>query len=123
MSLTMPARDVEFHVLSFEGNRMSHLISELSQQRFDTHVWFVGDPSPLGHPSPAHLHLHPWKVDDFSRSLAPAVAAEITAAVADDCDVVVLAEEWHTVDAVMHLEQLLREQGLRDRVSILWNAQ
>ena len=35
---------------------------------------------------------------------------------------VVLAEEWQTTDAVLHLDWLLRTLGLRHRVSILWNA-
>ena len=34
----------------------------------------------------------------------------------------ILAEEWHTVDAVLHLDWLLRRIGLRDKVDILWNA-
>ncbi len=34
----------------------------------------------------------------------------------------VLAEEWHSVNAVLHLDWLLRGMGMRDRVSILWNA-
>ncbi len=34
----------------------------------------------------------------------------------------VLAEEWHTVDAVVHLDWLLRQAGVRERVSLLWNA-
>ncbi|MEX2473075.1 MAG: glycosyltransferase, partial [Gemmatimonadota bacterium] len=33
-----------------------------------------------------------------------------------------LAEEWHTVGAVLHLDTLLRTMGIRDRVTILWNA-
>lgn len=35
---------------------------------------------------------------------------------------VVIAEEWHTASAVLHLDWLLRGAGLRDRVEILWNA-
>jgi glycosyltransferase involved in cell wall biosynthesis len=35
---------------------------------------------------------------------------------------VVLAEEWHTVDPVFHLDWLLARTGLRDQVAILWNA-
>jgi glycosyltransferase involved in cell wall biosynthesis len=35
---------------------------------------------------------------------------------------VILAEEWQTVDAVLHLHWLLKYAGLRDRVSLLWNA-
>jgi glycosyltransferase involved in cell wall biosynthesis len=33
-----------------------------------------------------------------------------------------LAEEWQSVDAVLHLDWLLRCAGLRDQVTILWNA-
>jgi glycosyltransferase involved in cell wall biosynthesis len=35
---------------------------------------------------------------------------------------VVLAEEWHTVDAILHLDWLLRREGLRSRASLFWNA-
>src|SRR5690606_11805595 len=35
---------------------------------------------------------------------------------------VVLAEEWHTVHSVMHIDWLLRRRGIRDRVTLLWNA-
>jgi hypothetical protein len=35
---------------------------------------------------------------------------------------VVLAEEWHTVDAVLNLDRLLRHAGLRHLVHIFWNA-
>jgi glycosyltransferase involved in cell wall biosynthesis len=35
---------------------------------------------------------------------------------------VILAEEWHTVDAVLHVDWLLRKTHLRNRVTILWNA-
>jgi glycosyltransferase involved in cell wall biosynthesis len=33
-----------------------------------------------------------------------------------------MAEEWHTVHAVQHLAWLLEQAGIRDRVTILWNA-
>jgi glycosyltransferase involved in cell wall biosynthesis len=35
---------------------------------------------------------------------------------------VVIAEEWQTVDSVLQLHWLMRYAGLRDRVSMLWNA-
>ena len=35
---------------------------------------------------------------------------------------VILAEEWQTADAVLHLDWLLRNAGIRERASILWNA-
>jgi glycosyltransferase involved in cell wall biosynthesis len=34
----------------------------------------------------------------------------------------VLAEEWHTADAVLHTDWLLRRAAVRDRVEIRWNA-
>jgi glycosyltransferase involved in cell wall biosynthesis len=33
-----------------------------------------------------------------------------------------MAEEWHTADAVVRLDELLRARGLRERVAMLWNA-
>jgi hypothetical protein len=35
---------------------------------------------------------------------------------------VILAEEWHTVDAVFHLNWLQRNAGVSHQVKILWNA-
>jgi glycosyltransferase involved in cell wall biosynthesis len=35
---------------------------------------------------------------------------------------VVLAEEWHTVDAVLHLDWLLRGAVVRHQVTVFWNA-
>jgi hypothetical protein len=35
---------------------------------------------------------------------------------------VILAEEWQTVHAVLHLDWLLRQAGVRHQVTILWNA-
>ena len=34
----------------------------------------------------------------------------------------VLAEEWQTADAVLYLDGLLREQNVRDRARLFWNA-
>jgi hypothetical protein len=34
----------------------------------------------------------------------------------------VLAEEWHTAHAVIHLDWLLRRSGLRDRAVLVWTA-
>jgi len=33
-----------------------------------------------------------------------------------------MAEEWHTVDALLHLDWLLRQRGLREQATLLWNA-
>jgi glycosyltransferase involved in cell wall biosynthesis len=50
------------------------------------------------------------------------IARHIAPHLAQGGHVVVMAEEWQTVDTVLHLDWLLRGQRLRDRVSILWNA-
>ena len=34
----------------------------------------------------------------------------------------ILAEEWHTVDAVLHIDWLQRRAGVRPQVTILWHA-
>jgi glycosyltransferase involved in cell wall biosynthesis len=36
--------------------------------------------------------------------------------------IVVLAEEWQTTDALLHLDWLLRCSGVRERASMMWNA-
>jgi hypothetical protein len=35
---------------------------------------------------------------------------------------VVLAEEWHTVNAVLHIDWLLRQAACRPQVTLFWNA-
>ena len=41
---------------------------------------------------------------------------------AQGCHAVILAEEWHTANAVLHLDWLLRQERRRENASILWNA-
>ena len=142
---------IQFHILSFEGpdpyaqaggigSRVSGLTRGLADMGFDTHLWFVGDPALPGHEDQGDLHLHRWcqwishhhphgvydgercKADDYGRSLPPALIGRIDEAVAGGGQVVVLAEEWQTIGAVLHLDYLLRQRGIRDRVSVLWNA-
>jgi glycosyltransferase involved in cell wall biosynthesis len=143
---------MQFHVLSFEGvdsysragglaTRVEGLTDTLASLGFETHLWFVGDPDLPGHERRGDLHLHRWvqwisryhqggvydgeigKQAEFSRSLPPFLVNEVLGPRLRLGDrAVVLAEEWQTVDAVLHLNWLLRSLGLRDRVSILWNA-
>lgn len=141
----------QFHVVSFEGpdvyaraggiaTRISGLCEALAELGFETHLWFVGDPDLPGHEQHGQLHLHRWcqwisryhphgvydgqegKRDDCSRSLAPRMLEVMLSRLGNGGRAVVLAEEWQTVGAVMHLDHLLREAGLRHRVPILWNA-
>jgi len=104
-------------------------------------VWFVGDPDRPGHEQRGCLHLHRWcqwvsqhhpggvydgeagKRADYSASLPPHLLdAWIAPYAARGGHSVVLAEEWQTVDAVLHLDWLLRHTGHREGVTILWNA-
>jgi glycosyltransferase involved in cell wall biosynthesis len=139
------------HLLSFEGpdsyaragglaSRVTGLGNQLAALGFDTHLWFIGDPALAGCTTQGGLVLQRWcqwisayhpggvydgeegKRSDYARSLPPHLLLRILPAIRAGVPVTILAEEWHTVDAVLHLDALLRERGVRDRVRILWNA-
>ncbi len=143
---------MQFHVLSFEGpdpyaragglaSRIEGLTETLAALGFETHLWFVGDPDAPGHETRGKLHLHRWgqwisrhhpggvydgecgKESDFASSLPSHLLDEqLLPYLRDGGRAVVMAEEWHTVNAVLHLDFLLHRKGLRQRVEILWNA-
>lgn len=143
---------MQFHILSFEGldgyaraggiaSRVTGLVHALADAAHETHLWFVGDPDLPGHETRGTLHVHRWcqwisryhpsgvydgeegKRTDYAASLPPFLLREVLLPyVQQGGHAVVLAEEWHTVDAVLHLDWLLREVQVRDHVSILWNA-
>lgn len=108
---------------------------------FETHLWFIGDPEQPGHEDRGRLHLHRWaqwisrhhpggvydgeagKQSEYARTLPPFLLEQVLRPhLRRGGSAVVLAEEWHTADAVLHLDWLLAEAGLRDRVALLWNA-
>jgi glycosyltransferase involved in cell wall biosynthesis len=142
---------MQFHILSFEGpdayaragglaSRVTGLATQLAALGFDTHLWFIGDPKLPALQSEGKLVLHRWsqwisayhpggvydgeagKHNDYASSLPPHLLARILPAVQGGTPVTILAEEWHTAHAVLHLDHLLRQHGVRDRVRILWNA-
>ncbi len=143
---------MEFHILSFEGpdeyaraggiaSRVTGLVRALADAAYETHLWFVGDSARPGHESQGNLHLHRWcqwisqyhpsgvyeaeegKRADYVASLPPFLLQEkLLPYIRNGGHVVIMAEEWHTVDAVLHLDWLLREAHVRDQVTILWNA-
>ena len=143
---------MQFHVLSFEGpdpyacagglaSRMNGLIHSLAEIGFETHLWFIGDPQLSGHETQGQLHLHRWcqwisqyypsgvydgeegKRLDYATSLPPFLCHELLLPhLLQGKRAVILAEEWHTVDAVLHLDWLLRMAGVRHQVKIFWNA-
>ncbi|HSF32668.1 MAG TPA: hypothetical protein VLK82_19620 [Candidatus Tectomicrobia bacterium] len=150
-SLWQPSRR-QSHILAFEGpdayaqaggiaSRMTGLAKALATAGFDTHLWFIGDPGLLGHDTVGTLRLRRWcqwisryhpggvydgeegKRADYAGSLPPFLLREVLLPHQQrgGCSAM-LAEEWHTVDAVLHLDWLLRCEEVRDQVTILWNA-
>lgn len=143
---------MQFHLLSFEGpdsyaragglaTRVEGLARTLAELGFETHLWFIGDPDAPGHEQQGNLHLHRWaqwishhhpggvydgeagKHADFTRTVPPHIAQQwLLPHLRAGGRAVVLAEEWHTVDAIRHLHALLEQAGLRDRAALLWNA-
>ena len=143
---------MQFHVMAFEGldgyarvggiaTRVSGLTQALASLGHETHLWFIGDPDLIGHERRGQLHLHRWcqwisryhrsgvydgeegKRSDYAASLPPHLLDAVLApALRGAQGAVILAEEWQTVDAVLHLDWLLRRAGLRENVTIFWNA-
>src|SRR5512145_2218219 len=138
---------MQFHVLSFEGpdtyarvgglaSRVEGLVGALADAGHPTHLWFVGDPTLPGHEIQGALALHRWcqwisayhpggvydgeedKQRDFGASLPPYLLEEfLEPELRGGGRAVVLAEEWQTVGATLHLDALLRERGMRERVA------
>jgi hypothetical protein len=147
-----PDRTTQFHILSFEGpdeysrvgglaTRVEGLAETLAVLGFEAHLWFVGDPNLPGHETRGRLRLHRWaqwvsrhhpgsvydgesgKQREFAASLPPYLVHEaLLPHLRNGGRAVILAEEWHTVDAVLHLHWLLERAGVRERAVILWNA-
>ena len=143
---------MQFHLLSFEGpdeyaraggiaSRITGLSEALAAAGFETHLWFVGDPHLPGHEARGQLRLHRWgqwisyyhpagvydgeegKRADYAASLPPFLFREVLLPhLQRGGRAMVLAEEWHTVDAVLHLDWLLRGAAVRHQVPIFWNA-
>jgi glycosyltransferase involved in cell wall biosynthesis len=143
---------VQFHLLAFEGpdayaqaggiaSRITGLAQALADTGFETHLWFVGDPDLPGDETRDQLRLHRWcqwisryhpagvydgeegKQVDYATSLPPFLLQEVLLPYLQQGDqATVLAEEWHTVNAVLHLDWLLRQAGVRHQVTVLWNA-
>jgi len=143
---------MHFHVLSFEGpdpyaragglaSRIEGLTHALADSGRPVDLWFVGDPAAPAHERREGVGLHRWcqrisarhpegvyageheKEAHYTAALPPLLLeTRLRPALAAGGRAVVLAEEWQTVRAVLHLDRLLRRAGLRDRVTILWNA-
>jgi glycosyltransferase involved in cell wall biosynthesis len=143
---------MQFHILSFEGpdpysragglaSRVEGLSETLAGLGFETHLWFIGDPELPGHEKRGMFHLHRWaqwvsrhhpggvydgergKCSELARTLPPYLAQEtLLPHLRRGGGAAVLAEEWQTADAVVHLHGLLERAGRRQDVAMLWNA-
>ncbi|MGH2498483.1 MAG: glycosyltransferase, partial [Candidatus Limnocylindria bacterium] len=131
---------------SFVGGlatRMNDLAEALVARGHAVRHLFVGDPSlpatALRHEG--RLTLERWgqwisahhlkdvydgedgKRRDFSRTVPPHLVADVVApAAARGRCVVVLFEDWQTVDAAIGTASLLQARGLRGAATLFWNA-
>ena len=145
---------ITFVLLSFEGpdlyshaggigSRVDELSRTLAGRGFETHLFFIGDPSLPSYEvvQDGNLHLHRWcqwisahhpggvydgeegKLRDWQDSLPQWLEHELIGPkVATGEAVVVLAEEWQTAETVIRLRHIAEANGWRDRVHLLWNA-
>ncbi len=124
------------------ATRVCGLAQALADRGVRTRLFFVGDPAlPAFERATETLELYRWcqwiseyhphgvydgergKVLDFAGSAPPFVLDQVVAPACGRGErVLVIAEEWQTVPAVLHLDRALRERGFRDAVTIVWNA-
>jgi len=125
------------------GTRVTNLSQALADQGFPVHCFFIGDPDLPGEEvrCSGNLTLHRWcqwismyypagvyqgeneKLRDFNESVPRFVAEHLVKpALAKDKLVVILGEEWHTTEAMCRISDLLRANGLRNKVVMFWNA-
>jgi glycosyltransferase involved in cell wall biosynthesis len=124
------------------GTRVTELSVALAEAGTRTTLVFVGDPQrdAIEQAAP-NLEYRRWcqwisayhpggvydgedgKSKDFAASVPAFVADWIVAPAAERGEtVLVVAEDWQTAPAVVALERLLRDRGLRERAMLLWNA-
>jgi len=125
------------------GVRISNLARFLAYQGFQTHLVFIGSPDLPGLEEHLNgrLKLYRWcqwisryhplgvydgeegKLTDFNRSSPPFIVEQIARpAIERGRHLVVLAEEWHTAEALIRLSDQLYMRGLRPYSILLWNA-
>jgi glycosyltransferase involved in cell wall biosynthesis len=125
------------------GVRITHLAETLAERGFETHLIFIGDPGAEGRETrkDGRLTLHRWgqwisayhptgvydgeegKLADFNENAPRFIMKQIILpALATGRLPVILAEEWHTAEALIRLHDQLEAAGLRHRCVLFWNA-
>jgi glycosyltransferase involved in cell wall biosynthesis len=125
------------------GVRITNLSQTLAKEGFTTHLFFIGDPHLKGEEISRGgklihhrwcqwiSHYHPSgvyqgeneKLADYNDSIPPYLMERIfKPAFRENKMVVILAEEWHTAEAVIRIHNLLSQHNLQDKVVTFWNA-
>jgi glycosyltransferase involved in cell wall biosynthesis len=124
------------------GTRVTELSAALAASGVATTLVFVGDPNMPAIERPADgLTYRRWcqwisayhtanvydgewsKIPDYTGSVAPVVVDDIVRPAAERGEsVLVIAEDWQTSWAAIELDRRLREAGLRESVTMMWNA-
>lgn len=124
------------------GVRIAGLSRSLAEAGWETHLFFIGDPTLPGEERQldGRLTLHRWgqwisrntptvyhgedaKRADMEKSLPPALRDRlILPALAAGRTPVVLLEEWQTARTTQLFADDLRKRGVREKVVIFWNA-
>lgn len=141
----------EFLLVSFEGPdayaqagglgvRMTGLSQALAARGFGTHLVFFGDPHLNRFEEAGSLHLIRWgqelsarfplgvyqgeyeKRDYLQATLPDFVVQLLEDLVAQNRRLVVLAEDWQTVPALIETSDRLWQKGLRAHATLIWNA-
>jgi glycosyltransferase involved in cell wall biosynthesis len=124
------------------GTRVTQLARALGAAGHEVELFFVGDPhaKPVEQTDPG-VTLRRWsqwisaqhprnaydgeagKIHDWEISLPSWIADHLIApAKADGERVLVICEEWQTANVAIAVDRLARERGVRDAVTIMWNA-
>ena len=144
-----------FIIVSFEGpDRYSHVgglgarVTRLAetlahQHRFETHLFFMGDPLLPGEEAidDGHLVLHRWaqwismysphgvyeaeetRVADVTNALPPYIVDHLVLPlIAIDRPPILLFEEWQTAECACRVAELIREARMASRATLVWNA-
>lgn len=141
----------EFLLVSFEGPdayaqagglgvRVTGLSQALAVRGFETHLVFYGDPRFEPFEAAGSLHLIRWgqevsarfplgvyqgeyeKRDYLQATLPDFVVQLLEDLVAQNKRLVILAEDWQTVPAVLETSDRLWQKGLRAHATLIWNA-
>lgn len=124
------------------GVRATELSIATAQAGFNTDLIFVGDPAlPAVERRGNGLTLRRWcqwisayhpggvydgewgKINDYGSSVPEFLTTELVPAAIERGErVLVLAEDWQAVPAVLALDARLRDAGMRSAVTIVWNA-